>query len=239
MRTTRDPLSPWGERIWYDEADFDSIMDEVRGRATASFEAGRGVDVDAILEQVYGVTPDFGDVEAGCLGRTLFHPNGELEVLISRQLSNKAHVSIVDRRRLRSTLAHECAHIALHQHLHVTPAMGQLFPDAAPPRSPRVLCRMQTIEEPHRSGQTEWWEYQANRGMASLLLPKTLLTRQVGESLRLLGLKGMREALANGSTKEVLRDLMATFDVSMEMTVYRLQGLGFLPKSASQGELGW
>ena len=75
--------------------------------------------------------------------------------------------------------------------------------------------------------------------MASLLLPKTLLTRQVGESLRLLGLKGMREALANGSTKEVLRDLMATFDVSMEMTVYRLQGLGFLPKSASQGELGW
>lgn len=240
MRTTLDATSPWGVRVWYSEDDFDSIMDELRLRAAFAFEAGRGVDVDEILEGVYNVTPDFGDIETGCLGRTRFHADGKLEVLISRQLSEEAASSPVGRRRLRSTLAHECAHIALHQHLHVVPPMGALFPDSIRAPVPRVLCRTQTIEKPQGgAGPNEWWEYQANRGMAALLLPKALFSEHVRKVLGDRGLREMREAVTRGSTEEVVRELMATFDVSMEMTIYRLQGLGFLPKSTSQRELGF
>ena len=233
MRTRPDSSSPWGVRVWYDDAEFDLMMDELRTRARLSkFEPGRGIDVEQILLDVYNVSPDFGETDERTLGRSTFHTDGRLEVSVSRTLSDAAESDHVARRRLRSTLAHECAHIVLHQHLHVAPATGYLF--EPPVSAPKVLCRSATID---RLQGVDWWEFQANRGMACLLLPKALLTASVREAIKALGATDVRELLRAGQSELLVRQLMNEFDVGMEMTIYRLQDLGFFQRNGDQKEL--
>src|SRR5262249_7616660 len=159
MRTRPDARSPWGQRVWFDETEFDEIMDEIRGRAgAAGFAEGKGIDVDEILLKVYGISPDYCDLDAGLLGRTLFFPDGTIAVQINRALAESALRDPVMRRRLRSTTAHEGAHIALHAHLHLAPASGSLFPEMPAPEA-RTLCRTEAIDQPRRIMAAEWQEY--------------------------------------------------------------------------------
>jgi hypothetical protein len=149
-------------------------------------------------------------------------------VQISRALADGAELDAMLRRRLRSTTAHECAHIALHGHLHAVPATGALFPDMRPVES-RTLCRTETIEQPGRVQLGEWWEYQANRGMASLLLPRAMVREHIAATLARLGAADMLAAIRAGQGEVVIRAIMDAFDVSYEMAFYRLDALGVLP----------
>jgi hypothetical protein len=52
MRTSPDQRSPWGQRVWFDDREFEDMMEEVRTRVgDGVFEVGSGVDVDAILSR--------------------------------------------------------------------------------------------------------------------------------------------------------------------------------------------
>lgn len=207
-------------------------MDKLRGKVAGCFDAGRGVDIDAILFKLFAVTPDFGDV-ADCLGRTRFETDGSYTVLISRELSDEAASSVIARRRLHSTLAHELAHIAFHGVLHPIHAGPNLFEELDQPRA--VMCRKETIEG--ASEKPPWWEYQANRGMSCLLLPRDLVLQFLTSALAKRGLADMRAALGANQGRLVIHDLMEVFDVSFEMTLYRLQELGFISKHVGQAGL--
>jgi hypothetical protein len=218
------------------------MMDEVRAKAGGGiFEPGRGVDVEAILERVYKVSPDYVDLPPGVLGRTNFHPDGRLEVQVSRELSDAAEIDPVARRRLRRTLAHECAHIVEHRHLHVPELLMPSLFGEAPREIPKVLCRQEAVESFKNPGAPgydgQWWEYQANRGMASLLLPKYETAEYLRGLLVGKGLTSIERALAAGRTEEVVREVMAAFDVSRQVVVFRLQELQMLPKTTSQASL--
>lgn len=240
MRCYRDAKSPWGEGIWYDDREFAEIMDELRERAGHDiFVQGEGVDVEAMLLRLYGLSPDVRDLGEDVLGRTIFHRDGRLELEISRDLTNEAEASTVGRRRLRSTLAHECAHIALHRHLYVLDESKPLFPEMSS-KPPGFLCRVTAIDDKGRFASTrEWWEYQANRGMASLLLPRGLIRDHLSRILDEQGFDNMNGALKSGEGATVIQEVMAVFDTSFEMTLYRLQDLGFIPKHAGQIELAF
>lgn len=230
MRTSGDRTSPWGQRLWFEEHEFDSMMDEVRVKAGQNIlTAGTGVNVEAMFEQLFKVVPDYVDLPDGILGKTVFHRDGRYEVFISRDLSDQADTDDSARRRLRSTLAHECAHIVEHGHLHLVDSVTLPLFGAAEPPPPRVLCRKESAGE--------WWEYQANRGMASLLLPK----RPVNEFVRVLlsknGWSSIQDALGARATERIVRDLMNEFDVSMQLATYRLRELGIFPKDADQTPL--
>lgn len=234
MRVQTDPTSPWGTRVWIPDGDFDITMDGVRGKVRNAFAHGRGVDVDQILLESYSVTPDFGDVDSECLGRTSFEVDGSYTVRISRALADEATHSVIARRRLRSTLAHECAHIVFHSRLHTVHAGPSLFDD--PPQAKAVMCRKKAIEA-SPGERPPWWEYQANRGMASLLLPRDLVKEHLSAALEKRGLPDIREALNLSKAKLVVEELVAVFDVSFEMTLYRLQDLGFISKHVGQSGL--
>jgi hypothetical protein len=234
MKLQPDTASPWGKRIWIPDAEFEPTMDNLRARVEGSFTPGRGVDVDAIMLHVYNVTPDFGDVEDAGLGRTRFEVDGSYTVLVSRVLSDEATSSAVARRRLHSTLAHECAHIVFHSVLHPIHAGANLFEDLVEPRA--VMCRRETIEGAP-STKAPWWEFQANRGMSCLLLPRDLLRTFLPEALKKRELADMRAALEANRARAVLQELMEVFDVSFEMTLYRLQELGFISKHVGQAGL--
>jgi len=236
MRTRVDRSSPWGQRLYFEPYEFDDMMDEVRAKAgQETIVTGRGVDVEAIFERVFKVVPDYDDLPDGVLGKTVFHRDGRFEVIFSRELSDIADSDPVAHRRLRATGAHECAHVVQHGHLHLVDSLtGSLFDDAAPP-PPRVLCRQESVGSFRPGGYNgEWWEYQANRGMASLLLPKRLVADAVRDALRLRGFADIDEALRGQAVEPLVRELMHTFDVSMQLVTYRLQELGILPKSAAQ-----
>ena len=232
MRVQPDSKSPWGRRVWILDAEFETAMDDLR-EGGDFFARGTGVDVDAILLARYQVEPDFGDVAESCLGRTRFEPDGRYSVLISRALSDESVTSKVARRRLRSTLAHEVAHIAFHGVLHPIHRGPTLFSDLAP--SPPFLCRPDLSKERPEKGP--WWEYQANRGMSCLLMPRDLVRQHLTNALAKRGLADMRAALAASRGRAVIQDLTDDFDVSLELALYRLQGLGYIAEHVGQDGL--
>jgi hypothetical protein len=223
MKTSRDPRSPWGVRLWFDDAEFDEIMDRVRQRAGDVYTEGRGVDVEEVLMKVYGIDPDYLELPRGVLGRTVFNTNGIMDVHLSRGLSERAERSRVARQRLRSTMGHECGHVALHRTLQLG-ALG-----VAPTDAPAILCRASAFKKDSgRAG--EWWEYQANRAMASLLMPKDLVGGVLCRILSAHGHDRVETALEVGEGPEILRELTRIFDVSFEVALYRLGDLGLLPR---------
>ncbi len=233
MNVRPDSTSPWGKRIWIADCGFDSTMDALRHRVgQTACEPGRGIDVDAVLLQGFGVDPSFVSLPDGCLGRTTFQSNGSFEVEICRVLGEEAETSAMARRRLRSTLAHEASHIELHAVLHPI-ATASLFEDLGKPPT-AVMCRRPS-ETCAASGP--WWEYQANRGMASLLVPRALVRDQFSAWLAAVGAATITEVLTAGRVRVLASDLADEFDVSLEMMVYRLGDIGLLPQSAAQAEL--
>ncbi|HWX25227.1 MAG TPA: ImmA/IrrE family metallo-endopeptidase [Vicinamibacteria bacterium] len=225
MRRSRDPRSPWGVRLWFEDAEFDQIMDGVRRRAGEVYAEGRGVDVEEVLMKVYGIDPDYLELPRGVLGRTVFCANGVVDVHLSRGLSERAEKSRVARQRLRSTMGHECGHVALHRDLQLG------APGVAPTEAPAILCRASAFKtESRRAGQ--WWEYQANRAMASLLMPRDLTNGALSRILRARGDESLEKALEVERGADVLKELSRIFDVSFEMALYRLGDLGLLPRPA-------
>jgi len=234
MSVRPDPRSPWGARLWIRSTDFDPRMEEVLALAPAAqFKPGRGIDVDVVLLQAYAIDPDFVDLPDACVGRTVFEADGRYKVEVARGLADEAERSAPARRRLRSTLAHECAHVALHSVLHPIGAGPSLFEEMASP-GPAVMCREPSLDGA-ASGQ--WWEIQANKGMASLLMPRQIVGEQLRMWLASKGLESVEAAFAARRGEALVRVLSELFDVNLPVAFYRLRDLGFVPRDVGQTTL--
>lgn len=231
MKTRRDTASPWGRRVYFDDVEFERMMIELCGRVPGStFEPGRGIDVDRVLMEGLGCEPDFVELPPGVLGRTRFTRDGRIEVEISRTLADEAETSVPARRRLRSTLGHECGHIACHLAL-VLPDTDtlDLFPSGSqPPPTPQLLCRNESVGDTRYGG--EWWEYQANRCMSALLMPRRLVPQYLTEVLQNEGFDSMTLAIRGDAGRRVVTGISDVFDVNPVVAMLRLQELGFTPK---------
>lgn len=233
MKSWPDARSPWGKQLRFDDDEFEAMMDSARRRSGDCFEAGRGIDVDAVLLRSEGVEADYLELPEGILGRTKFVRDGSVQVEISRSLGDASGVDHVARRRLRSTLAHEVGHIACHRVLFVQDTESfSLFSDTELHALSRnvdpILCRGECVGSAGYSG--EWWEYQANQCMASLLLPREMIVRSVREQLSASAYKDGENCLREGGGELLVRTLSDEYDVSHTLTLYRLQKLGFFPK---------
>lgn len=230
MKTRKDLSSPWGVRLYFDESEFEAMMAEVLFKAgPEAFRDGHGVDVDLVLFKVYGIEADYVDLPDGVLGRTLFRKDGSAQIEVSRGLADAAETDQLARRRFRTTLAHEAGHVTCHRQLFISDTDTlSLFGDApAEPEKPAILCRNTSIAATGYQG--EWWEFQANRCMASLLLPKRLLVPSVTGLLEVFGVSDFAKAQQKGMDEELIRSLSNTFDVSWQAVLFRLQDLGFVP----------
>jgi len=87
-----------------------------------------------------------------------------------------------------------------------------------------VMCRGENIRL-GGSGVDQPWEYQANRGMASLLMPRSMVAERLRACLKIRGFEDLGGALERGDGERVVRDVANMFDLSLQMTVYRLQQL--------------
>lgn len=236
MRLSKSKHSPWGKQVYFDDNEFEVMMDCLRGQAGDDcFHEGRGVDIDLVLLKSLKVEPDFIHLPEGLLGRTKFYPDGSTVVEVSSELADAAEADIVSRRRLRTTLAHEAGHICCHRDLFIRDvATLSLFDQPEEQvRNSTILCREEVIGNRHYNG--EWWEYQANRCMAALLLPKDMLKVKVAAVLEENRLPDLETAIRNGTAVSVIRGLADVFDVSVEATIYRLKDFGYIPDQFQMG----
>ena len=166
-------------RLWYDEAEIEEIAARALAGAGHPVLEGRpATDVDALLELHLGVVPEFTWLPRGVLGATEFTAKGDIRLQVSAELSLRADREGAAEKLMRSTLAHEAAHILLHRVLFLKES-SDIFGGLA---SRSELCRSVGVPRPGYQG--EWWEWQANRGMAALLMPADPLRAWLAERER-------------------------------------------------------
>lgn len=136
------------------------------------------IRIERFIEKHFHVHPRYDDLPDAALGFTRFGTNGVEEIVIARALVESNSKSA--QRRVNTTLAHEAGHGLLHAHLFalVTPAKP-LFDQSGEQATPHVLCRDESLPVQKDPGLTaydgRWWEFQANRAIGALLLPKSLV----------------------------------------------------------------
>lgn len=138
------------------------------------------VAIDKFCDRKWGFPEDYPDLDPDFLGRATFNIKGLVSIEVNSRLENDT--SRVGLCRLRSTIAHEVGHGVLHEAMFIEKiAFDQdqmaLFDDVErkqkPPEPTRIATRSNTIDSAPQP--FEWWEYQANRFMAEILMPKPLL----------------------------------------------------------------
>src|SRR6266567_5356733 len=209
------------ERIWYEPDEIEQIMeDELRRAHLSPSDESLAVDVETFIEGYLKASLDqYADLDGEVLGLTEFRIGVAPLVRVNRDLTGSA----MDNEwcppgiqgRWRATLAHEAAHIVLHRMLvELNPDQESLFgTDTA---SAPLMFRCLKREVMHRTARGDWREVQANRGMAALLMPKTIFLKAANQELS----RGNRDGIDGAA-----RRLAGRFAVSREATSIRLSTL--------------
>jgi hypothetical protein len=194
-------------RIYYEAAEIDRIMETELRRSHLDRIGPSAVDVDAFIETHLKITPEYVTLPRGVQGATDFSRDGTVRMRISAELSERAGRQEPGAENLiRTTLAHEAAHVLLHRSLFLSQSEA-LFGQVA---SRQELCR--DIDPDGRGYTGEWWEWQANRGMGALLLPRSEIIAIAGP--------WTAAALRDG---RLVQDIARRFQVSFKAVCFRLE----------------
>ena len=174
MKTFRTTSGPFSERPHFDPVEIDRMcVDELR-KAGCLPMTPEPIRVDRFIEKRFNVVPEYDDLPDGVLGYTRFSKQGVEAIVVAKALDTDG--GKVAERRIRTTLAHEGGHGLLHAYLFaIQDAAASLF-NSEPEDKDKILCR-DVQGESGRQGRYDgrWSEYQANRAIGGLLLPKKLV----------------------------------------------------------------
>jgi hypothetical protein len=220
MKTFKAKAGPFVERPFYSDADVETICSDELSKLGLLPNQPQPIRVDRFVERRF-VTPSYEDLGEAILGLTKFSAKGVAEIIVSIRLD--AEGSTVSERRIRTTLAHEGGHGLLHTHLFALESDKRpLFGDFSEPKKPKVLCRDEKMPGTQYGG--EWWEFQANKAMGCLLMPKRLVDVAVEPYLTEQGRLGLR-ALDQSGRQKAVRELAEVFDVNPVVVRIRIDQL--------------
>jgi hypothetical protein len=178
MKTFRTTAGPFAERPYYRLDEIERICTEELQNCDLYPAEPEAIRIDRFIEKRFNIVPSYQDLGEGVLGYTKFGRNGVEEIVVAEALDSKGSVSA--ERRIRSTLAHEGGHGLLHAHLFQDSSQVSLFAESGP-SPPKVLCRDDTDASHSKQYRGQWWEYQANRCIGGLLMPRALALSAVQE----------------------------------------------------------
>jgi hypothetical protein len=193
----------------------------------------QAIRIDRFVEKRFGNScVRYEPLEGGVLGYTQFGRQGVEAIVVSRALSEEG--SRVAERRINTTLGHEAGHGLLHTHLFALDSFPiALFENASEVTPTRILCREEVpTAERQRRYDGRWWEFQANRMMGALLLPRPLVHACLRSLLAQPGALGA-EVLPDGARSAAARLLSDVFDVNPIVAQIRVQTL-YPPLDSSQ-----
>lgn len=222
MKTIRAKTGPFLERPHFDPAEIDRIcVDELRKTGLYPCKA-EGIRIDRFIEKRFGRAHEYEDLPPGVLGYTEFTKNGVEKIVISSELAEDE--SDVARRRERATMAHEAGHGLLHAYLFAVETLATTLFGEEDCSSNQILCREvvgdQTVHRPKPS----WSEYQANRAIGGLLLPRKHVMTALEPYLVSSGALGgaLLDPARRGDAERVLATV---FDVNPIVARIRLDDL--------------
>lgn len=224
MRTLPDNEGPFPLRPFYEIHEIESICTlELRAAKFLPSDPSP-IRIDRFIEKRFRIHPDYHELPENILGYTVFGRGGAEEIVIATFIGEDERT--VSQRRVRTTLAHECGHILLHEQLfNLADRSGALF-DAAGTEKPKVMCRDEAgVRSDGRPGYDgRWWEFQANAAIGALLLPRELVEVAIRPFLVRRGQFGTVTLLADRKDAAT-RILSDTFDVNPSVAAIRLKDL--------------
>jgi hypothetical protein len=210
------PTGRFRSRLWIEEEEFDVVALRTLTAHDLLPEGLLPVNIELLVERLFPCAYTFSDLGRGIMGRVTFGPEGPSAIEIHDQLDSFDNPLI--NRRCRSTLAHECGHGILHSCL-----FAELW-RLGPARESGIVLTDKTrnLDESVAPDPERWFEYQANRMMASLLLP-------MGHVIGCIGRQYLeRDRYRRLSRIDRLRlagDLRDAFDVNLSLALYRLDDI--------------
>ena len=219
------------ERLWVDEEEFDAIAEhELQSAALYPMADKPAVDIERFIQRhMKAVLDQHADLEEGIGGAIMFGPTG-IKIFISRRLTEMVDEDDCPsgvRGRWRATMAHEAAHGLLHHRVYWTsPLQKSLFEMAEEDEqdmAQTIKCSDSDIG--FDLGAYDWREYQANRGMAALLMPRQVFLEVAKAEISYLA--SHRQPIWPGTSAHsmLVRRLAAKFVVSQQAASIRLKAL--------------
>lgn len=232
MRTFRTSAGPFVERPYYSIDEVERICVEALCLTALLPKDPEPIRIDRFIEKRFKVVPEYKELGPGVLGMATFGRNGVQAITVAQALDDEA--SITSERRIRTTLAHEGGHGLLHVHLFAFANEKLLFGEYTP-SGPAVLCRDITGTPKNSKYSGQWWEYQANMAMGSLLMPRSLVIKATDKFLVHCGQLGLKE-LPRGKRPEAITELSEIFDLNPIVVTIRLNEI-FPENSSAQMSL--
>jgi len=229
------------DRICFDQAEIESMAEGKLSKADLMPSIDSPVvDIERLIESHLQVGLDqHAELDPEVLGVTEFPPGRPPRISINIDLTNSALDAETDAPgllgRWRATLAHEAAHVLLHQVLFdLDPNQGAMFALEGGHETPRLM-RCLKREVAFAGEARDWREVQANRGMPGLLMPRSIFQQVARREFDRLGL-AVGTAVGSDSVNRVASALARQFEVSRQAASIRLETMG-LVKPPSQPAL--
>ena len=225
MKTYRSSRGPFQERPYFSDNEIENLCLEELQKTNLLPTNPEPIRIERFIEKRFKVTPIYEDLPDGVLGFTRFTSSGVESITVSRSLAEEERK--VSERRINTTLAHEAGHGLLHAHLFALGSQPErLFGDDFDPKVPKILCR-----DGKGSYDGRWWEFQANKAIGALLLPKSLVEEALARAVLIpAGTFGLPQLNAKDRGKAI--ELLAkTFNVNPAVAKIRLQQM--FPESQS------
>ncbi len=223
MRTFRTKSGPFSERPYFEPCEIDSMcVDELIKVGCLPGMPGP-IRIDRFIEKRFGIVPQYDNLPEGVLGYTKFGKKGVEAIVVAKVLD--ADGGKVAERRIRTTLAHEGGHGLLHAYLFALEDAGASLFNSEPKDKDKILCRDVQGESGRQGGYDgRWSEYQANRAIGGLLLPKKLVRMALEPYMAPNGSLGA-VTLDQKRRGEAERALAEIFDVNAVVARLRLADL--------------
>jgi hypothetical protein len=213
---------PYPVRLIYEPQEIDLICEDALRTEKLLPKTPEPIKVDLFLERYFRVRLAYEDLGTEIMGCTVFNTTGAVTgFIISTRIEEDGKKS--SERRARSTIAHEGGHGLLHSRLFMADtSTGSIF-GKTQPQQPKIMCRPTDIRAAGSNAKAydgKWWEWQANRAIAGLLLPKKLVHTCVSDLLISKGITPELPATKKAEAENLLAD---TFDVNPVVARIRLQ----------------
>lgn len=221
MKTVRTKAGPFKERPYFELHDIELMCLHELQASNLYPTTPSPIRIDRFIEKRFKISHQYDDLPDGLLGFTKFGPDGVEAIIVSRALSDEG--SQAAERRINTTLAHESGHGLMHAHLF---ALGKkpkgLFGDDAD-ETPEILCRNipGTPARGKSSYDGRWWEFQANRAIGALLLPRPLVDEALKPYLIPKGMLGAYD-LDRRHEDQAIATVSESFDVNPAVAKIRL-----------------
>jgi hypothetical protein len=174
MKIRRQVSGPFREQLFFEPGEIDDACVDALKQSGFLPDVAAPIDVERFVEKHFGCECGYEDLPEDIMGFTAFDKKGKVVgIRIQSKLEDGTKVG---ERRVRSTWAHEAGHGLLHAILFAEIPGEQNFFSCSESNvsNNRILCRPNDIKPVGSSYDGRWWEWQANRCIGGLLLPKNL-----------------------------------------------------------------